>query len=187
MASSKIFAAFFPKCSVKTISWRRLFGNERPVEATTVDMSPPSMNMSFVSPPQPDPANPTTSWRWGKKTVVDRRDELLFEKDKKTGDWRVYTRTWEPTEGVTPRSLLVEKEHGRNRDGTQELDDLIGPKVFTNPKPTRLLRHLLNIGLTGPDDLVMDFFAGSGSLGHAVIDYNVDNGTACHYLMVQLP
>ncbi len=140
-----------------------------------------------ISPPQPDPDRPSTAWRWGSATVEARRDELEFVKDPKTDEWRIYTRTWMSTDGVTPRSLLVEKEHGRNRDGTQELASLLGPKVFTNPKPTRLLRHLLNVGLSESDDLVLDFFAGSGSLGHALIDYNADNKTSCRYLMVQLP
>ena len=142
---------------------------------------------TFTSPPQPDSDRPSTAWRWSSATVEARRDELEFLKEPKTGEWRIYTRTWMSTDGVTPRSLLVEKEHGRNRDGTQELSSLLGPKVFTNPKPTRLLRHLLNVGLSGPDDLVLDFFAGSGSLGHALIDYNADNETSCRYVMVQLP
>lgn len=140
-----------------------------------------------VKPPQPDPANPTTSWRWGKKTVIERRDELIFEKDKKTGDWRIYTRTWEPTEGVTPRSLMVENHHGRNRDGTQELDELIGPKIFSNPKPTRMLLHLLNIGAKEKDALVLDFFAGSGSTADAVLKMNVEDGGNRKFILVQLP
>jgi adenine-specific DNA-methyltransferase len=155
--------------------------------SATMDFPIECPDGTFASPPQPDPARPSTAWRWSPTTVEARRDELEFLKDPKTGDWRIYTRTWMSTDGVTPRSLLVEKEHGRNRDGTQELAELLGPKVFTNPKPTRLLRHLLNVGLADSDDLVLDFFAGSGSLGHALIDYNADNGTACHYVMVQLP
>lgn len=142
---------------------------------------------SFVSPPQPDPKRPSTAWRWSPTTVETRRDELIFQKDPRTDEWRVYTKTWMSLDGVTPRSLLADKEHGRNRDGTQELAELLGPKVFTNPKPTRLLRHLLNIGLSNRDDLVLDFFAGSGSIGHALVDYNHDNGSACRYILVQLP
>ena len=69
---------------------------------------------SFVSPPQPDPSTPTTAWRWSKKAVAERRSELEFVKDPQTGEWRVYTRTWESLDGVTSRSLLVEKEHGRS-------------------------------------------------------------------------
>jgi len=142
---------------------------------------------SWVSPPQPDPTRPSTAWRWSPATVDARREELIFLKEAKTDEWRVYTKTWMSLDGVTPRSLLVDKEHGRNRDGTQELAELLGPKVFTNPKPTRLLRHLLDIGLTGSEDLVVDFFAGSGSTGHALIDYNSDRGTNCRYILVQLP
>jgi adenine-specific DNA-methyltransferase len=141
---------------------------------------------TFVSPPQPDPANPTTSWRWGKKTVIERRDELIFQRDK-GGEWRIYTRTWEPTEGVTPRSLLIDKQHGRNRDGTQELDELIGPKVFSNPKPTKMLLHLLRIGAKETDAVVLDFFAGSGSLGHALLRLNAEEGGTRKFILVQLP
>jgi adenine-specific DNA-methyltransferase len=142
---------------------------------------------SFISPPQPDPKNPTTSWRWGKQTVIDRRNELIFEKEKKTGEWRVYTRTYESIDGVTPRSLLVEKEHGRNRDGTQELDELLGPKIFNNPKPTRFLLHLLSMGAKEPDSLVMDFFGGSGSTAHAILEMNKDDGGNRRFILVQLP
>jgi adenine-specific DNA-methyltransferase len=142
---------------------------------------------SFVSPSQPDPNRPSTAWRWSEATVETRRNELEFLQDAKTDEWRIYTRTWMSTDGVTPRSLLVEKQHGRNRDGTQELAELLGPKVFTNPKPTRLLRHLLSVGLSGPNDLVLDFFAGSGSTGQALVDYNAQHGATCRYVMVQLP
>lgn len=139
-----------------------------------------------VSPPQPNPSKPSTSWRWGRDTVAERKSELTFLQDK-TGVWRIYTRTWEPTNGVTPRSLMVDKEHGRNRDGTQELDALLGPKIFNNPKPTKYLAHLLNVAAKDPDALVLDFFAGSGSLAHAVLRMNaLDNGRR-RFILVQLP
>lgn len=140
-----------------------------------------------ISPPQPNPKNPTTIWRWSTTTVKERKDELIFERDKKTAEWRVYTRTWESLDGVTPRSLLVEAEHGRNRDGTQDLADLLGPKVFSNPKPLKLLRHLLNIAAGDKDSLVLDFFAGSGTTPHAVWDLNVADGGQRRFIAVQLP
>jgi adenine-specific DNA-methyltransferase len=132
---------------------------------------------TFIRPPHPDPTNPTTSWRWSETAVIDRKDELYFIKEKKTQIWRVYTRTWEPMAGVTPRSLLVTKEFGRNRDGTQELDAILGPKVFNNPKPTKLLTHLLQMGTKKKGSLVLDSFAGSGSTAHAVLKLNaMDRG-----------
>lgn len=141
---------------------------------------------TVIRPPQPNPATPTTSWRWGKDTVVARASELVFQKDK-GGQWRVYTRTWEPTDGVTPRSLMVEKDHGRNRDGTQELDALLGPKIFNNPKPTKFLAHLLNIAAKDKDSLVLDFFAGSGSLADALIRMNARDQGSRRFILVQLP
>ncbi len=140
-----------------------------------------------IRPPQPDPSNPTTIWRWGRRAAVERRDELVFDRDRKTSEWRVYTKTWESLQGVTPRSLLVDKEHGRNRDGTRELSELIGPKIFNNPKPTKLIRHLLNMGAKEKDSIVLDFFAGSGTTGQSVLDQNQEDGGRRAFILVQLP
>ncbi|WP_164546187.1 site-specific DNA-methyltransferase [Sphingobium yanoikuyae] len=138
-----------------------------------------------ISPPQPNPNHPTTIWRWSEDTVRDRKDEIVFQKDK-SGEWRVYTRTWESLDGVTPRSLLTEKEHGRNRDGTQEVSDLLGPKVFSNPKPTKMLSHILGIG-TNKESTVLDFFAGSGSTAHATMQKNAEDGGHRRFILVQIP
>ena len=139
---------------------------------------------TYISPSQPNLNNPTTSWRWAKKTVEERAEELTFLKEKKTNIWRVYTRTWEPLEGITPRSLLVEPQHGRNRDGTQELADCLGPKVFNNPKPIKLIQHLLAIGAKEKDSLVLDFFAGSGTTAHALMKLNAEDGGKRRYILV---
>lgn len=140
---------------------------------------------TFVSPPHPDPSNPTTSWRWSEDTVKDRRSELEFIREKKTSEWRIYTRTWEPLEGVTPRSLLVEKDFGRNRDGTQELDLILGPKVFNNPKPTKLLTHLMQMGASEKNSLILDSFSGSGSTAHAVLKLNNKDGGNRRFILCE--
>ena len=142
---------------------------------------------TMVAPPQPNPDHPSTIWRWSTDKVEECRSELEFKRDPKTGEWRVYTRTWESLRGVTPRSLLVDKEHGRNRDGTQDLAALIGPKVFSNPKPVKLLLHLLRIGAEESDALVLDFFAGSGTFGDALMRFNAETGGSRQFVAVQLP
>ncbi|ACT96425.1 site-specific DNA-methyltransferase [Dyadobacter fermentans] len=140
-----------------------------------------------IYPPQPDLRNRTTIWRWSKDKIETEKSEIEFHRDKKTGEWRVYTRTWESLDGVTPRSLLVENIHGRNRDGGQELAKLIGPKIFSNPKPLRLLKHLIRVANLGPDDIVLDFFAGSASMAHAILDSNSSENSHRKFIMVQLP
>lgn len=142
---------------------------------------------SEVYPPQPDPKNRTTIWRWSKEKIESDKSEIEFHQEKRTGEWRVYTRTWESLDGVTPRSLLTENIHGRNRDGGQELAKLIGPKIFNNPKPLRLLKHLIQVANVGDDDVVLDFFSGSASLAHAVLDSNFDGNSHRKFIMVQLP
>jgi adenine-specific DNA-methyltransferase len=140
-----------------------------------------------ILPPQPDPKNRTTIWRWSKEKVKNSQDEIEFHKDKKTGEWRVYTRTWESLDGVTPRSLLTESKHGRNRDGGQDLAKLLGPKIFSNPKPQRLLKHLIQVGNLKKNDIILDFFAGSSSIAHAIIDLNQEDKVQRNYIMIQLP
>ena len=139
-----------------------------------------------VLPPQPNSDKHTTIWRWGKDTINRDQNKLIFLKEKKTNEWRIYTKTWEPDQrGVTPRSLLVEKEHGRNRDGTEEIANILGSKVFKNPKPVRLIKHLLTIS-SDIETLVVDCFAGSGTTGNAVINLNREDGGKRKYILVEM-
>ncbi len=77
-------------------------------------------------------------------------------------------------------------KHGLNSDGTAEIARLLAPKAFSHSKPTSLLRNLIDISTTG-DDLVLDFFAGSGSIAHAVMLLNAEDGGNRRYICVQLP
>ena len=61
-----------------------------------------------------------------------------------------------------------------------------GKRVFDNPKPTDDLKRL-SAYLTGPDDLVLDFFAGSGSMGHAIMSLNASDSGKRRFILVQLP
>ena len=71
-------------------------------------------------------------------------------------------------------------------DGTRELNDLMGDAVFSFPKPVALIR-LLAEQLTEKHDIVLDFFAGSGSTGHGVWDQSSIDGLDRRYILVQLP
>ena len=139
-----------------------------------------------IEPPQPNPNNPTTIWRWSKTKIKTDWNQLIFEREKKTNEWRIYTRTWESLDGVTPRSLLVDKHHGRNRDGTQEIGHLLGSKAFSNPKPLRLLAHLLAVGAPEKTATILDFFAGSGTTAHAVINRNREDSGRRKYILIEV-
>jgi len=74
-----------------------------------------------------------------------------------------------------------------NTAGTKELQNLFSGKVFSHPKSTRLISSLSSQVLTDNDDVVLDFFAGSCTTAHAVMDYNSANVSNCKFIMVQLP
>ena len=90
--------------------------------------------------------------------------------------------------GLTPVTIWPCGEVGHNHEANNELKAALGQGVFDNPKPTRLIRRILQLA-TRPDrgDLVLDFFAGSGTTGAAVLAQNAADGGDRRYLLVQLP
>ena len=89
--------------------------------------------------------------------------------------------------GVPPNTILASEDVGFNSDGTRELRAVLGSdKVFSQPKPTRLIGYLLQL-VDDPNAIVLDFFAGSGTTGHAVMNQNAaDNGNR-RCIQIQLP
>lgn len=77
-------------------------------------------------------------------------------------------------------------KHGLNSDGTAEITRLLAPKAFDHSKPTTLLKNLINIATTD-DDLILDFFAGSGSTAHALMLLNSEDGANRRFICIQLP
>lgn len=72
------------------------------------------------------------------------------------------------------------------RDGTADIDRLFDARIFSFPKPVRLISSLVEQG-TVERDIVLDFFAGSGTTGHAVMAQNAADGGNRRYILVQLP
>lgn len=79
------------------------------------------------------------------------------------------------------------KEVGHNQAGAKELKDILGATdIFENPKPSRLIQQILKIA-SKPGDLILDFFAGSGTTGHAVVSQNLKDASNRQYILVQVP
>lgn len=126
-----------------------------------------------------DPLNPNAIWRWAEDTVCENIDQLVFE------NGHVYTKNYEKI-GSKPRSLLIEDRFGRSRTGTADIARLFdGRAFFKNPKPIKLLEHILRISVPN-DSIVLDFFSGSGSTAHAVMNSAAQTGKRIRYFMIQL-
>lgn len=127
-------------------------------------------------------------WRWGKKKILQivERGDALFEK-RANGTFIVYEKIRNTGPRLkTYRSLLLDV--GTVADGTSQLKELFDDKCpFDFPKPTSLLLHLLKVGTEEESDIVMDFFSGSCTTAHAVIEANRKNEQCLQYIMVQLP
>jgi adenine-specific DNA-methyltransferase len=85
---------------------------------------------------------------------------------------------------VVPRSFWTPNEAGHNQEGKLELIDLNITEFFATPKPSRLVKRVLEIA-TNPGDLVLDSFAGSGTTGHAVLNMNKDGGKR-RFILVEM-
>ena len=88
--------------------------------------------------------------------------------------------------GVTPMTLWTFDEAGHNQIATRELRDIFGKSIFTSPKPTKYILRYLQIG-SNADDIILDFFSGSATTAHAVMQLNAEDGGHRKFIMVQLP
>lgn len=92
----------------------------------------------------------------------------------------------EVQDGVTPMTLWTFNEAGHNQIATRELRDIFNGAVFTNPKPTKYIIRYLQIGMNA-NDIILDFFSGSATTAHAVMQLNAEDGGHRKFIMVQLP
>lgn len=135
-------------------------------------------------------------WRWGKEKVKwgIENDYIVF---KKQGDhYKVYAKSYEfrdnsgePIERTNPYSTLefVAKEYG-NFNATPELSAVFdGKKYFDFPKSIVFIMELLRLANLKNDDIILDFFSGSATTAHAVMQLNAEDGGNRKFIMVQLP
>lgn len=90
--------------------------------------------------------------------------------------------------GRVPQTLWLHKEVGHTQEAKKEIISLVQEDsvVFATPKPTRLIKHILQIGTSKGTDLTLDFFAGSGTTGHAVINQNREDGGKRKFVLVEM-
>lgn len=91
-------------------------------------------------------------------------------------------------DGMAPTSLLFYKEVGHSQEGAKEVVELFeGQGVFDGPKPTRLLQRLLRLANLEQDSIILDFFSGSATTAHAIMQLNAEDSGNRKFILVQLP
>jgi len=91
-------------------------------------------------------------------------------------------------DGMAPTSILFYKDVGHSQEGAKEVVSLFGDKgVFDGPKPVRLLKRLITLANLNGNSIVLDFFSGSATTAHALMEMNADKNVANKFILVQIP
>ena len=143
------------------------------------------------------PANPNRTWAITEETFKSyyAADRIVFP-----GDYdflniqKPVLRYWKDDDvakagenfGRVPVSTKLAEDIGMSQDGTKEITELFNGRIFSFPKPSSLIKFLASIH-TKMDDIVLDFFSGSATTAHAVMQLNAEDGGHRKFIMVQLP
>lgn len=129
---------------------------------------------------------PKMGWRYDQKTMnrLIEENRILWPSSI---DGRPRRKVFlnELSDSFTGFSSLI-GENIFTKDGTKEIEDLFGYRAFDFPKPSAIIEELID-QVTDNGDIVLDFFAGSGSTGQAVFDLNQQNGRILNFILVQIP
>jgi adenine-specific DNA-methyltransferase len=134
---------------------------------------------------------PQRQWLWSKERVYEylEKGEIEFIKSK-NDSWSVHSKQYLNDENGEIRQgkpfSIIEDVYSQH--GTNEVLDILGnAQIFSFPKPIKFLNYLLNVGASEKDSIVLDFFSGSATTAHAVMQLNAEDGGNRKFIMVQLP
>ncbi|MGC8483909.1 MAG: site-specific DNA-methyltransferase, partial [Thermodesulfobium sp.] len=129
-------------------------------------------------------------FRWSEGKVLWGINEGFIVFRKVNGKWKVYYKEYElvdnegkPRERTNPYDTLILDYP--NELGTSEIENLFGKRLFEYPKPSDLIRYLMEIGSL-EDSIILDFFAGSGTTAHAVMKLNKEDGGKRKFILIEM-
>jgi adenine-specific DNA-methyltransferase len=112
-------------------------------------------------------------WTWSKAKMIEERDKLYVKKI--AGEYKLHKKVYlTDSNGKKPYSI-IDSKIGRTELGSLELKDILNKKAFFYPKSIKFIKHLLKIS-TKKNSVVLDFMAGTGTTGHAVLELNKEDG-----------
>jgi DNA modification methylase len=139
-----------------------------------------------------DVIKPRKQWVWEETRLLKaiKNDEVIFKK-KKNGEYSVRNKVYLKDEnGNLRKGKPITVLNGPfNQEGTEEVENLIGEGIFSFPKPKALLEYLLSFTINEKESekkIFLDFFAGSGTTGHAVMQLNALDGGNRKFILCQI-
>ena len=125
-------------------------------------------------------------WKWSlERAKSDRADMTVrLDRDKNPA---VYIKARMKDEGMLPLTVWDKKEYSSTEYGTNMLTSIMKEKYFDYPKSLFAVMDCIRIGSRNKDGLILDFFSGSATTAHAVMQLNAEDGGNRKFIMVQLP
>ena len=136
-----------------------------------------------IYPPKSQKNGVQFVWRWGKDKAIRYMNEEIIGYKTNDGQYRIVQKMRHSEKLI--RSILLDTKYSSRR-GTAEVEEIFKGKIFPFPKPISLLLDLVNIA-TNENDIILDFFSGSATTAHAVMQLNAEDGGNRKFIMVQLP
>ena len=128
--------------------------------------------------------NQKVTWRWSYNKILAESDEIIISQNGTIGLYKKQRPSLGDIPSKKPKSLLYKPTYSSG-NGTELIKKIFASKVFSNPKPLDLIKDIIKIS-TNNKDIILDFFAGSGTTAHAVMAQNLaDNGNR-KFILVQL-
>ena len=127
---------------------------------------------------------PENGWRWSKETLDEKlgTGEIVFKKDNSGIIRKIYLCD---QQGRTPENLWDSQRFGSTRQAAAEIKELFdGKQIFETPKPIALIKGVLEIA-SDKDSIIVDFFGGSSTTAHAVMQKNSEDNGHRRYILVQ--
>lgn len=133
-------------------------------------------------------SHPTNAWKYEYTTYMQHvaENKLYWGKNGENQYPRLKKFLSEMDGGIVPANLWYYKDVGTTDIASKELASLIGRAVFDFPKSVALIQKMLDIG-ADKDSIILDFFSGSATTAHAVMQLNAKDGGHRKFIMVQLP
>ena len=155
----------------KTVEGFYKIGLEKKVDS--IEVFPPLSNKNSVP----------FVWRWGKEKSIENLNKEIVGYQTSDDEYRIVQKM--RTSSKVIRSILDDKSVSSRR-GTAEVEELFKKKIFSFPKPISLIKDFVQCSTT-KDDIILDFFAGSSTTGHSVMQMNSEDNENRKFILVQLP
>ena len=136
-----------------------------------------------IFPPMSEKGDAQFVWRWGKIKSQEGLNKEIVGYRTGDGDFRIVQKMRHSAKLI--RSLLLDTAFSSRR-GTAEIEELFGKKIFSFPKPVKLIKDFIQVS-TKNNDIILDFFSGSATTAHAVLQLNAEDGESRRFIMTQLP